>query len=288
MSRAVVLPGARQRAADDVALVLRAEGLEARVVRTPAGFDVDVPADEHERALEVLRIWHEENRPETREPARPDGPFPLVPTLAALAALAAFFVVTGARGDDSLWFAQGSARASRIALGEVWRTVTALTLHSDAGHLLGNLLSGFLFLGFLGRRLGAGVALSVAVAGGALGNLFNAWLHYARHDSVGASTAVFACVGALAALASAAPSRSARRPYLAAVGAGLALLAMLGTGGERTDLWAHFFGLVAGFAVGLPWALATLRPPGAWVQWACGGGAGGGVVLCWVLALRAA
>jgi len=34
------------------------------------------------------------------------------------------------------------------------------------------------------------------------------------------------------------------------LGAGLSLLAMLGSGGERTDLGAHFMGLVAGCAIG--------------------------------------
>lgn len=288
MSDAILLEGARQRRADDVALVLGSEGIPARVVRRPDGFEVRVPAEELERALALVEVWREENRPEPAEPGRPDGDFPLAPTAMVVASLALFYAITGTRDAESVWFAEGSARASRILLGEVWRTVTALTLHSDGGHLLGNVLSGFLFLGFLGRRLGAGVAISVAVLAGAGGNLANAWLHQARHDSVGASTAVFACVGALAALAAAAPSKRARRPYLVAVGAGFALLAMLGTGGERTDLWAHFFGLVAGFAVGLPWAVLTRERPGTWVQLACGAGSAAVVIGCWALALQGA
>ena len=61
-----------------------------------------------------------------------------------------------------------------------------------------------------------------------------------------------------------------RRPWVVAA-ASLALLGMLGTGGERTDLWAHAFGLLAGAALGAGAAALYPEPPRSAAQW--GGGA---------------
>jgi hypothetical protein len=70
--------------------------------------------------------------------------------------------------------------------------------------------------------------------------------------------------------------------------AGLGLLAFTGTGGENTDLFAHLFGFVAGFAMGLvfgAFGLAEKAGPRA-QRWA-GGGALGAVAAAWLWALLA-
>src|SRR5207245_1202230 len=41
-------------------------------------------------------------------------------------------------------FRAGEARADAIVGGEIWRAVTALTLHTDAPHLLSNVVTGTL------------------------------------------------------------------------------------------------------------------------------------------------
>ena len=46
---------------------------------------------------------------------------------------------------------------------------------------------------------------------------------------------------------------------------------MLGTGGERVDVLAHFFGFLFGGVLGLLFAFVTPRPPGFRIQCACGG-----------------
>ena len=93
------------------------------------------------------------------------------------------------------------------------------------------------------------------------------------------STALFACIGALSGLM--ALRQTGRREMLLPVAAGAALLAMLGTEGERTDYLAHVAGLCAGLVLGMegglrarkgwralpPWAaaaLAFLLPVLAW------------------------
>ncbi|MBE0598536.1 MAG: rhomboid family intramembrane serine protease, partial [Desulfuromonadales bacterium] len=157
------------------------------------------------------------------------------------------------------WVALGNAHAGRIMAGQWWRTITALTLHADWPHLLSNIAIGGFFIHRLCRELGSGLSWSLVVAAGSLGNLVNAWLHSPSHRAVGASTAVFGALGLLAALNLIRYRHSLRRRWLLPVAAALALLAMLGTEGERTDVGAHLFGFAAGLLLGVATALVTAR-----------------------------
>lgn len=280
----VVAVEERQRPAEEWSLALSSEGIDARILRRPEGYFVEVPADRERAALALLDTYVRENAPAPPPPPEASWPFP-VPAMAGFSAgLIALFLVTGTRATRGPAFAEGTAHAGRIVSGEWWRAFTALTLHADLGHVVGNALSGFLFVGFLARRLGFGLALSLCVAAGAAGNLLNAWLHQARHDSVGASTAIFAAVGGLAALVLPRRNRRTDRPWVVSVGAGLGILAMLGTG-ERADLWAHFFGLACGFGLALPLAWRLREPPPAATQWAAAGCALLALAGAWWLAL---
>jgi membrane associated rhomboid family serine protease len=255
----VVAVARRQREADEWALVLQSQGLEAEVRRAREGWCLETASRDAVRARDLLAAWERENVREPEPETPPLAPFPWLAIAALAAALLGFFAVTGPRAAGSEWFLAGSARASRILAGEWWRSVTALTLHADAGHVLGNALGATLFAGTLWQRFGAGVGLALLVAAGTLGNFANAFLRGAGHSSVGASTAVFAAVGALAADALV-QRRVPRGGRLAPLGAGLGILAMLGTS-ERADLSAHFFGLASGLLLGLPLAQRIPRPP---------------------------
>lgn len=150
------------------------------------------------------------------------------------------------------------------SLQEWWRAVTALTLHADDPHLFSNLGFGLVFLIPLCRRAGLGFGLALAVLGGIAGNAANAMFKEAHVISIGFSTALFAGVGALCALNASDMlrhhARHAHRPgteFLVSMGrkvvlplaAGLALLGLLGGGGEaKTDYAAHIWGFVAGVA----------------------------------------
>src|SRR5437016_9452621 len=105
--------------------------------------------------------------------------------------LIGFFAVTGPRTRHSAWFARGSAATDRIVAGEWWRTVTALTLHADASHLLGNAAASVVLVGAVSRELGPGLGLWLVLLAGAGGNALTAVAHSAHHASVGASTAIF-------------------------------------------------------------------------------------------------
>ncbi len=293
-SEVSLLVSRQRKLVDEWALVLAADGLSPSVRRGPEGFVLSTRLDQAERAADVLSAYVSENRErdsrreqESRREREPAAAGNASAGVAVSAALLFFFFLTGPRNPAVIWFERGSADAERILLGELWRTVTALTLHADVAHVLANALVGAVFVGAVCSVLGAGVGCALVLLSGAGGNLANALFHSAHHVSVGASTAVFGAVGLLSGLAVARRRRqqSLRRHAWVPIGAGLAILAMLGTSGARVDLWAHLFGLLVGGAIGIPVGFALPRPPRALVQWSLGGAALAAVLYCWGLAL---
>lgn len=265
-------PGGRlsRRQAQLWSLVLRARRVPHRVRSLPAGYGVQVPQRFARQAVEEILLYQQENvsphpaipLPPAQERARP--------TAAAMLALCAFYAIThrpfpGLGWYPQYWRATGVADALGMLHGELWRSLTALTLHADPAHVASNAVVGGAFLILLSRRTGSGFAWLAAILAGALGNVLNALAHAAvaaaiagpEHLSLGFSTAVFGAAGALAGLKAAAGDGDLRpgalihgRGWLTPVAAGLALVATLGTGGEDTDVGAHVFGLFAGLALG--------------------------------------
>src|SRR6267142_4035742 len=129
--------------------------------------------------------------------------------LAYAALLGSFHLATGPRDERVVWFARGSADAEAILRGEWGRVATALTLHADYAHAAGNLVVGAVLLWALARRIGPAAAAWIALAGGVLGNALTALVARRGYVSVGASTAVFAALGALALLQAVARRRMA-------------------------------------------------------------------------------
>lgn len=262
----------RRRELEDEALALLSEGLSCEIAREGHGFALCVDPEVAEEADRLLDLYEAENRARPGSRVEPLRHIRLA--VAVCLSWVVFFAVTGPRDFDRVWFEQGSADAERIVAGELWRTVTAMTLHADWPHVLGNAVAGSLFFAALFQPLGPGVGGAAVLAAGALGNVANAWLRGSAHVSVGASTAVFAALGLLSALAMWGRLRGGlrgRHAY-APLAAGLALLAMLGVG-ARSDLGAHLFGFVAGAALGLPAGALARRPPGRPVQLVAGGAA---------------
>jgi membrane associated rhomboid family serine protease len=273
----VTLRRARSRArVEEWALVLAAEGLAPSVRSEEGAFVLCLPArqgEHRERALQALEAYERENPPDPEREATP-APTPRTSRAGTLAAatLVAFFFVTGPRFPGNPWFQAGSADAARILAGEVWRVATALTLHADLAHVVANAVMGALLVNAVCGTLGSGLGLAAVLLAGMGGNGINALVHTASHDSVGASTAVFAALGLLCGPAlSRHRRRGARgRRLLAPLGAGLGLIAMLGVGGAQTDIWAHLFGFAVGVVLGLPLAFTAGHAPGRPTQWACG------------------
>ena len=286
---ATIRQGLARREAEQLALVLAAMGIACRLMPAPGGLELWVAAAEAERARHQLAAYERENVPRRRAdaPARTD--WAGWPAAAAYALLLLFLFGVERRSLWSVdWVAAGAAQAGAIAHGAWWRTVTALTLHADHGHLLGNLLAGLVVGTLAAQLLGQGLAWLAILTAGSLGNLIVALWRAPDEAAIGASTAVFGALGIVSAFTRQLRwrERHSRLRRLAPLGAGVLLLAYLGFGGGRTDVAAH----VAGFAVGLGigWALARwldLVPRGLPAQWLYGGAALGLVALAWALAL---
>lgn len=238
------------------ALVLEARSVPCRTVRGDDGWHLVVPAPSYDRAVEELWLFEEENRgwPPPVPPARVVNGNVLA-ALSVLFLLATFHNIT--RLDVILpghppldWFALGSADAGKMVDGQWWRAVTALTLHADLQHLASNLAIGGVLVILLCREVGSGLAWSLVLGSGILGNLVNAFLHSSGHISIGSSTAVFGAVGILASSSVVRHRRHLQRRWPLPVAAGLALLAVMGTAGEHTDLGAHLFGFLCGMVLG--------------------------------------
>ncbi len=183
--------------------------------------------------------------------------------------------------DPKDWSLSFGLDAYRVrVLHEWWRALTALTLHADDSHMLGNMGFGLLFLIPLCRRVGLGLGIGLALCAGVFGNVGNALSREAHVLSIGFSTALFGAVGCLCVMAgvdSLSGHKNASRysgsglaPDLARrlampLGAGMALLGILGGGAEaRTDYAAHIWGFCAGLGVclmALPAERALTRLP---------------------------
>ena len=174
------------------------------------------------------------------------------------------------RYEGPHWTERGTADASAIVHGEVWRTVTALTLHADPGHLFANLATGLVFAWALLPLLGCGWTWMGLLLSGAAGNALNALIHQGMpHLSIGASTAVFGGLGLLVGWQSIAALQRQHghrsRPFhlreiALPIAAGLCLLAYLGTGNgsDNVDIMAHGFGMLSGAIFGAIFAWTRL------------------------------
>ena len=245
----------KHRLAHDWALVLLARGVEHQLSREGRGWRLRVPSDMATRAAEEVTAYMRENR-HVHLARTPKLSVSVWPTALAMGGLLLFFSLTRtplpswSRYPPD-WLKLGAAHAKDILDGEWWRLATALTLHADAAHVLGNVVVGTLFTVPLCAVLSTGPAWLVVMTSGVLGNLLNALAQNPEHSSIGFSTAVFGAAGALAA------TRAWRgRRWFTPLAAGLGLLAILGAGGENTDLGAHLFGFAAG--LGLGWGASRL------------------------------
>jgi rhomboid protease GluP len=191
------------------------------------------------------------------------------------------------------WQTLGALRGTVPRSGEWWRSVTALMLHADTGHLFANLCFGLLFGYFAGQTVGAGLAWAGTLVAAALGNVIDIALMPLQQASLGASTAVFATLGMLSAYSWRKHSNTRAKWAFrgAPLVAGIALLAMTGSGSgaanDNTDVLAHLSGFAAGVLVGLVYASSALPDRvGRRAQVIAGLGTVVCLVAAWWLALR--
>jgi rhomboid protease GluP len=239
------------------ALVLDARSIPCCIEAAGAERRLLVPKRHLESARAEVRLYEEKNR--NWPPPLPAARILIentLPTISVLILLATFHNLTllgislPGQGIVDL-HDLGAVHGAAIREGQWWRLITALTLHADFVHLLGNLTIGGMVIILLCRELGSGLAWSLLLGAGILGNLANAWMQSPDHRSLGASTAVFGAVGIFSAISMLRRRRHLLRGLFVPVAAGLALLALLGSEGKQTDVGAHLFGFVFGLLLGL-------------------------------------
>lgn len=262
------------------------------------GWIILVRDQDYRRAARAIDRYEEENKdwppPKWRDRLR----YPASSTFVlVMSAMVLFFLVTGPVRGGSEWFAAGRSDSSLVLFEEPWRVVTALTLHADGPHVIGNAISGVVFGSAVQRRLGPGGGALAILASGAVGNFANAVYYHLEglhHRSIGASTAMMGAIGILAAsqvfALRRAPKNAKRKwfDYLVPIVGGFALLGAIGASPD-SDLGAHGFGLGAGLLVGAVAGVlqrhTTPGPSEGRGQVVLGALATGIVLGCWQLAL---
>ena len=265
--------------------MLASSRIRHRLEPSDIGWALLVAHHDGVRASAVLAAYDRENAPEVRVAAPPVGREAIGVGVAVAALLLGFLAVTGPRVPGASWFERGSASAEDILQGEVWRAVTALTLHADLGHVLGNAAACAVLIPPVVQALGPGIGVWTLLLSGAAANLLTALAHGGPYSSVGASTLTFGAIGILAAQALVArwPHRPARRRPWVAIVASLVLLGLLGTA-EGSDVLGHLFGLLSGLVLGLLAGVARPRALAPTREWALAGAAMALVIICWWIA----
>ncbi len=250
------------RAIIECELVLTSIGIETRLERNSDGWLLLTRSEMATAARQQLALYRQENRNAGRQrdpsPKIDSGIVGCIAYLGiiwAISLLEYLGLATRLSQDGAMW-----ALAVREQ-GEWWRTITALLLHADVAHIIGNSAFGLLFGILAGRYYGSGVAWLLIVLCGAFGNYLNAQVQNDMFVSIGASTSMFAAVGLIGGMffrRRFLPGRGWKYNAIPIAGA-IGVFAFMGIGTERTDVVAHFTGLICGLLAGVVVSSFDLR-----------------------------
>ena len=236
---------------DTWSLVLTARGVPHKILQSGQEYWIEVAPGYEDLAASEVEKYEEENRtwpPKYEVAPSYSNAWSTFWTLVILTAIFNCSFLEDWRGQ---LFAVGSGDVDHILHGQWWRLITALTLHSNPPHLLGNMIIGGFIMIWLCGLLGTGLGWGLTLLSGISGNLMNALMHGGSHNSIGSSTAVFGALGIIIGFQALAIEHFRPRDRLIPIGAGLALLGFMGTSGRHTDLGAHLFGFLSGIILGL-------------------------------------
>lgn len=205
------------------------------------------------KAVRSVHLYFKENRffrLKRQIEAFPLSSFKSLPTLMVMALLALIHLgILNYQIHDQMVLRYG-ASALYILQDETFRAITALFLHADGRHLLGNIAGMLMFAAPLFSLTGFGAGPFLLLLTGTCGNLINAYAYRTAHLSIGASTAVMGAAGALAAYQVLNRKQKQWLNTLMPIFSGAVLVSLLSQG-ENTDVWAHVFGFASGLFCGL-------------------------------------
>ncbi len=260
--------------ADEIVLVLAAEGIAATIEPAGGGLAIIVDEMQARRAESILAeeypagVAHTFAARESERAARARsaaaageqwfGPGSWVLFALTAICVGVFLAEERAGGSEvrEVLLRFGASRPAHVRAGEWWRFATALFVHIGPRHLLGN-MAALLVLGpALVAALGPWRFLFVYVAAGVAGNALSYQTMPPDVVSAGASGAILGVLGALGGQRLRF-STSARYRGWQVVAALLAYLAVAVGAEPGVDTMAHLGGLAAGLALGL-----LIPPPG--------------------------
>ena len=264
-------------------LVLLSHGIAHQAMRRADGWELSVDPLQADKAVDLIQQYQQENSPAPEEPAEDlfkDYKRSLAGVWGAVF-LAAMHVYVYTLADTLFLRSNLAASAGRILGGDWYRAATALLLHADVAHLLGNMVGIAILGSAVCSVMGWGVGWLMILSSGIAGNVLNAVVYKAGHTSIGASTAVFGALGILSAwqVLRRVNQPGKRIKALLPLGAGLALLGFMGSS-VHTDVLAHLFGFLSGIVIGGLYGATVRDQPGINIQTL-------GLVLAAIILLRA-
>lgn len=243
-----------RKKADLTLLILASQGIIARIDRicsrpgAPGKFDILVPKQQAILATKSVDQYYRENiflrLPKEGEPLKISS-FNTPTAYVIMGLLLALHLACLKWDIHREMVLQFGASSLYIGQGQTFRAVTALFLHSDGQHLLGNLAGILIFAAPVISLTGYGTGPFLLLCAGTSGNLINAYFHQNALLSIGSSTAIMGAAGALAAYQMVTNRHAFQLNRLIPLFAGATLVGLFSQG-ENTDISAHLFGFLAG------------------------------------------
>jgi membrane associated rhomboid family serine protease len=236
----------------DYSLLLASQNLDHWIAVSDKRWVLQVPNATANTCQQLMDIWTRENQKSEVDTSEfPNPEFRIEPLVILILPILAWFFL-GLSDNPSLYYSAGTAWSEKIRAGEIWRCFTALSLHSDARHLLSNLISGYLILTLLKLRTPMSLVFPGLLIFSALANYAVAWSVGPEFRSLGFSTFVFAALGLLALTETKIAWRRRDRVFrqFTPVYSALLVVVMMGIG-ENSDVLAHFYGFISGCLLGL-------------------------------------
>ena len=135
--------------------------------------------------------------------------------------------------------------------GAYWQVITAMFVHFDIFHIGFNMIALYYFGRLNEISYSEGEYLAIYLGSGLLGNAVSLFVLPLNVETGGASGAIFGLIGSYAA--------RNRNPFNIALALVYASFIFLESSGPGVNIYAHLFGIVGGFGLGL--LFTKMNPP---------------------------